>query len=637
MQIKHALLSFILFFCSVSFQTHSQQSEELIKAALLFQFTNHVTWPTSSRDEFALMIYGESAIYDHLRSAQGRTVQGKPFKRYKTTNLNRLKQANIVYVPEESVNNLAEIYDALKGSSALLVTDESVDKTRVMINLTVIDDNIKFQVNRPNIIAAGLTIKKDLLLLGGTELDVVKVYREMQQNVQSSESALQDAQQKLVTTQENLKASQRQVGQIEQQIERLSKQVTAEQRKIKQQQKKLAETQAILISKNKELNEQSEELITTRQLYQELKTNITSLNNELRERQLELSNQQKNYQDVLDNVANSQNELNSLELQIKDKNRVLANQQSALDEKSKQLEKQQLTLNTTLGVTGVSLIATLFISILFIKNKRIAAELKRANENLTTTQKQLVQSEKFASLGQLVAGVAHELNTPIGIAITSTSFIHDEAKNLESKVNSANLKKKDLLTFIEHLHEAERITSHNLTRCANMLQSFKLVSADQAVAQERALKLSDYVAEIMSTLSVSLKRHSVEWSLEGVNPDVMLDPGILTQVINNVVMNATVHAFSDDSVDKQINIVITESDDYANITISDNGKGMDEKTLAKIYEPFFTTKRGAGGTGLGMNIVYNLVVQNMKGKVFTKSTIDQGTSVTIQIPLITTG
>lgn len=261
------------------------------------------------------------------------------------------------------------------------------------------------------------------------------------------------------------------------------------------------------------------------------------------------------------------------------------------------------------------------------------AELKDTVEDLKRTQQDLVRSEKLASLGSLVAGVAHELNTPIGNAVMVGSSLQQMEKDL-SKALQQGLKRSVLERFLTEVRESVDIMARNLRRAAELIASFKQVAVDQSSYQRRQFDLAEVVHELRLTLSPSLKKSQVTLA-EDIPLALAMDsyPGPLTQVLMNVVNNAVMHAFEDQSSAKvTISAVITDSQNVS-ILIRDNGCGIDPAHQSKLFDPFFTTKLGKGGSGLGLHIVYSLVTDLLGGRISISSQPGEGTQVEITLPL----
>ena len=260
-------------------------------------------------------------------------------------------------------------------------------------------------------------------------------------------------------------------------------------------------------------------------------------------------------------------------------------------------------------------------------------ELKASLQVIQQTQNQLVESEKMASLGELVAGVAHEINTPIGLAVTESSFMEYKTSELAKKYRTSSMKRSDLEKYIKTVTEASMGILKNLNRAANLIQNFKQVAVDQSSEQKRQINVYQYLNEILVSLRPKYKRTSHNITVNCPDDiDIVTYPGAFYQVISNLIMNSLIHGFENiDNGEMIFNISLKEP--KVLIDYSDNGKGIDSDHISRIFDPFFTTKRGKGGTGLGLHIVYNLVVQNLKGKITCSSELDKGCNFLITLPV----
>lgn len=259
-------------------------------------------------------------------------------------------------------------------------------------------------------------------------------------------------------------------------------------------------------------------------------------------------------------------------------------------------------------------------------------ELKQAITSLQEMQGQLVQAEKMASLGKLVAGIAHEINTPLGTSVTSASSLQTEVASLARRFESGSMKRSELQGFLDHANQACLILLSNIERASSLVRSFKQVAVDQSSDDWRDIDLHDYLDEILTSLRPRLKLHAV--SVENLADPALRcysNPGAIYQIISNLVLNALTHAYAPGQAGV---IRITARRDAGMIwmTCEDDGAGIPEENLSHVFEPFFTTRRGSGGTGLGLNIVYNLVNTQLKGNIDVKSTLNQGTCFTLRFP-----
>jgi len=257
--------------------------------------------------------------------------------------------------------------------------------------------------------------------------------------------------------------------------------------------------------------------------------------------------------------------------------------------------------------------------------------LEIQSKELESTQMQLIESEKMSSLGELVAGVSHEISTPIGICITSESFFRDEANLVQKKFNEGNMSRQDFTDFMKVALDNSEILNANLKRTAELIKNFKQVAVDQCIEDLRPFGVHGYITDLLSTLKPRIKtlKHVIE--VTGDERLVITTlPGAMAQIITNLVMNSIIHGFEE--IEKgYISIDVSTKDNGVLLTYKDDGKGMSEESLKRIFDPFFTTRKGKGGTGLGMNIVYKLITDTLHGHIECTSQPGQGVKFEIYI------
>ncbi len=253
---------------------------------------------------------------------------------------------------------------------------------------------------------------------------------------------------------------------------------------------------------------------------------------------------------------------------------------------------------------------------------------------LRETQASLIQAEKLASLGQLVAGVAHEINTPLGVALTTSTALDREVRQLEESVTAGKLSRSGFSSAMARLDEGSKLVLGNLSRAIDLVYSFKQVAADQASGERRRFELKAWLDELLTSLGPLLRRSGTTVSVS-CPPDLSLDsyPGSLGQVLTNLVMNALVHAFPEGRAGRLSVAVAVRPGGLVRIVFADDGKGISAENLPKIFDPFFTTGRDRGGTGLGLHIVYNLVTARLQGTIDVESRPGAGTRFGILIPI----
>ncbi|GJD60668.1 sensor histidine kinase [Methylobacterium frigidaeris] len=274
--------------------------------------------------------------------------------------------------------------------------------------------------------------------------------------------------------------------------------------------------------------------------------------------------------------------------------------------------------------------------------RRAKEEADRTLAELRQTQSDLIQAEKLASLGQLVAGVAHEINTPLGIALTTATLVRDEARDFGEVAKTGQLSRSRLSHFVERMHEGSHLLTANLARAADLVHSFKQVAVDRVSDEHRRFALREWLGELLRSLGPLLRRggHRLELEardgFEGEEFEVDTHPGALAQVITNLVKNAVVHAFAE-GVPGRIVVAVSRvgvppESSWVRLEVRDDGRGIAATDRERIFDPFFTTARHRGSSGLGMHIVYNLVTGQLQGRISVESREGSGTVVRVEFP-----
>lgn len=260
-------------------------------------------------------------------------------------------------------------------------------------------------------------------------------------------------------------------------------------------------------------------------------------------------------------------------------------------------------------------------------------ELQTALESLRQTQRQLVMSEKLAALGELVAGIAHEINTPVGVALSATSTMAEKNRIIRELFGQGEMKRSDLTEYLESTREGVEMSLLNLHRASDLIRSFKMVAADQVSETRRTFNVRNYVGEVLLSLRPKLKKtlHTVEVICAD---DVVIEsyPGAFSQILTNFIINSLTHAFDEGQVG-QIRIEIVRNDATLSLTYSDNGRGIPSEAQGRIFEPFYTTARARGSTGLGLHIVFNIVTRTLGGTVTCCSAPGHGTTFQVRMPI----
>jgi signal transduction histidine kinase len=266
-----------------------------------------------------------------------------------------------------------------------------------------------------------------------------------------------------------------------------------------------------------------------------------------------------------------------------------------------------------------------------MRKARDAAEM--ALRNLRETQASLIEAEKLAALGRLVAGVAHEVNNPVGISLTVASALERKTALFGDEVGRGDLRRSSLNDFLDTCRDASSQLVANLNRAAELIASFKQVAADRNYSDQRTFDLADLTEQVVMSLRPGLRKHNLTLSVD-CRPNLIMNsyPGPYGQVLTNLFLNTVVHAFPDGRAGTLSVGARAVGRDDVEITVADDGVGMAEEIRKRAFDPFFTTRRDHGGTGLGLHIIFNIVTQSLGGHLTMDSTPGRGTIFRIRIP-----
>jgi PAS domain S-box-containing protein len=276
------------------------------------------------------------------------------------------------------------------------------------------------------------------------------------------------------------------------------------------------------------------------------------------------------------------------------------------------------------------------------ERKRGEQEMRKARDaaetalrNLRETQASLIEAEKLAALGRLVAGVAHEVNNPVGISLTVASALERKTANFAAEVARGNLRRSSLNDFLQTSRDASSQLVANLNRAAELIQSFKQVAADRNYSDQRTFDLADLTEQVVMSLRPGLRKHNLTLSVD-CQPNLMMNsyPGPYGQVLTNLFLNAVAHAFPDGRAGVIAICARAVGKDNVEIVFSDNGVGMSLDVRRRAFDPFFTTRRDQGGTGLGLHIVYSIITSRLGGRLDLVSEPGGGTRIQMILPRI---
>ena len=262
----------------------------------------------------------------------------------------------------------------------------------------------------------------------------------------------------------------------------------------------------------------------------------------------------------------------------------------------------------------------------YFERKRAEEQVRHSLVRLKEAQAELVRKERLATVGLLVSGVAHEVNTPLGVAVTATGVVHEEIEALRARFDAGELTKGQLRSFFDRATQAEEMVRQNLDRAAAEIMKFKRVSVDHATEEKRRIDIALYVRQTLDSLRPLARKAGLE---------CVTYPGAIAQIVTNFVSNSVMHGARGDGSKLVVELHVTRRADDVTISYRDFGRGMSDEVKAKAFQPFFTTDRAGGGTGLGLHIVQSLVADMLHGKIFLDSTQGEGTRFVVTFPVET--
>ena len=264
---------------------------------------------------------------------------------------------------------------------------------------------------------------------------------------------------------------------------------------------------------------------------------------------------------------------------------------------------------------------------------QLNVQLEKSIEDLKNTQEQLIYSEKMVSLGNLVAGIAHEVNTPIGISLTGITHFTEISKEINELYKNRNISEDEFEEYLEESANLADSINKNLIKAADLIKSFKQIAVDQSSEDKRVFNLHEYTNEFIHSMYGTLSKTNININIDiNSNINIKSYPGVYSQFLTILLMNSLLHAY-DERGQGIINISAKEDANRIILSYSDDGKGIKKEHLKFIFDPFFTTRKGTGGSGLGLNILYNIIIGTLKGTVTCESELGHGSKFIITIPL----
>lgn len=648
-KLSRQLRNFLLLACALLIFGQAQANEaitpEELRAAYLANVIHYITWPNESvRQTLTIGVLGSPQVYRQLQAAPLGTIRGLNIEVVELTRPSNASEVDILYIAPAASHLLNNTFGQVRSRPILMITEHSPAREEMMINLVATSQNrLGFQVNTDRIESVGLRLTADLLTLRGNELEMAVMARRAQTRAAELQTQVRTLEQELEQNRDENQQLLSRVDMLEQTVRERDNVLRAQQGTLEDKQQLMESQQSALQELLSELDEQRRILFEREEQLRQIQITLRRSEEALAAQQVQLSQKeaqlrqkQQESDELAERILANRNVLAVQQQQLRDQRAAIDEQLALLESRERTIDRQRLYLWAIGVALLVALILALTTVVMFLNKRKTAGKLLLALDELRDAQDKLVESEKMAALGNLVAGVAHEVNTPLGVAITGTSMVHDRMAILKEQLEQGQLTRDQLSGFIERGSDSLSLTQKNLARVGELISNFKQIAVDQMVAEKREINLKTYLEEVMSTLSIELRRAGIVYKVD-IADDIPMTtiPGAMAQIITNLVTNAIRHAFHGRQADDKA-VITLQADriegDQIRLRFVDNGAGMDEVTLSKIFDPFFTTKRNEGGTGLGMPIVYNLVRQKLKGDITVASNEGEGTTFTLLLP-----
>ena len=621
-------------------QAFSQISPENLKTALVYRIANCITWNADTTRFFTIGVLSENQIllekFNELSKVA--RINKKPIRIKFITNLNPIQPTHILYVDQSYNKTLPSFLKKQFNQNRLIITEELDMPGEIMINLKLNSQKsmYTFEYNRANILYASLDITDEIVLLKGTEIEIRELYLQSkklwdeQQDVIAGLKRQSDEQNKIIAVRNDS-------------IRRMKTVIDENQLKITNQLSVLAQKDSLSSDLNRKIDAQRAELnqnlLQTQKLLKERNTAEEIINSH----QLIITQQSA----ISD----------SLTQQIAFKQKELIEQNKLLTEKETLIHIQSVWLEVLIILVLVVIISIVLISRAYIANRRSQQKISEQKEaleatlgQLKNTQQQLIQSEKMASLGVFIAGIAHEINNPINFIsmgvdgiekviekvialfaelnrLTPESKGDEIQKLLELKQNLKFQRSMDALPeILENIKTGIRRTigiTNGLRLYARMDNEEKILCDINRII-DSALQLLK--PQLNSDIAIQVSYGNFQ--------NIKVFPGKLSQVFVNILSNAidSIRSLHDQDINASISITTKEIEGYIQIVFSDSGKGIPPDVLAKVFDPFYTTKEVGKGTGLGMSIAKSIIEEH-NGKIIARNNQDKGATFTIEIPI----
>ncbi|MFC6441425.1 YfiR/HmsC family protein [Bowmanella sp. JS7-9] len=584
----------------------SQVSEAQLKAAFIARFKESIQWPENRATLNALYWGNDDEYWQSLQQMSQRPTGKKSITLRRINRLSDIQSADILILAANQSRELEAVNGIIARHATLVISEGENNQNLIGINFRVKDEGtLSFELNRYNLVYQGLSLDENFVLLGGSEIDIASMVRDMSVRLSESTGLITKLNSQITQLNQSLEDKQRQLTHKTDELATLS---TNLQKAQSDYQRSIQQINDELASARTELQRESDRVEQKQREVSDSQQELSQLSQE----------QQKLNQQVIENIE----KIRTQTLQLSELERNLHGTESLLESTVQTVQQRTQGLYISLVVLGLLLLMVLMMYRQYRTKQRLSEllvarnqELQQANKQLVATQTQLVEAEKMSALASLVTGVAHEVNTPLGSAITAISSCSDVIDELLSDFNANRLKRSEFVQKLSLTVESSHIALNNLMRAAELIRSFKQVSVDQVAEDAREFNLDSYVEGVTTSLYHECKRRGVTIERH-CDPSLSIYnyPGVLSQILTNLIMNSMVHGFKE-TESPRITMTFSEQQNDIMLRYQDNGCGITEAVRPKIFDPFFTTNRANGGSGLGLHICYNLVTQKMGGAV----------------------
>lgn len=622
----------------------AQPTVDDLQSVMIHKVIQLTEWPNeTSKKHINIGVFGSSSSYISMlkNRYQNRDIRNKKLVISRFDPFSSKDDIQVLIIKNSHNQDLKPLSEQLKNRNILLISEDSNDKKYLMVNLfSTTEGNLGFEINRSNIILANLKISKDIVLAGGTELDVAEIFDQAVTDLSDTKEELNLK--KIEIQQQSLLLAQQQIR-----IKELDKSIWDQQAKLAQQNKSIANKNTELNSKELKLKELKTELATQINIINNSTDALERIEDNLKTSSQSLAKQEVKNLTLTEKIESNLELLEQQKASLKEKEDELNDKNIQLSQADKTVSQQESTIQTQKNLLTASiLIAILFFSLMialyriFVAKKKASSllekknrQLEQAMSNLHLAQEQLIESEKMASLGGMVAGIAHEVNTPAGIVLTADTSLLENTKLLQQQIANGTMTKADLIEYLDYSIECNNISVENIKRVASLIKTFKQVAVDQSNNEFLEFNLAAYIDEILASLQYLFEDNEHEISVQ-IEDSIILKsyPTVYFQLINTLISNSLIHGF-ENIKHGRIELTFTSQNDTLFFSYKDNGKGASKEVINKIFDPFYTTKRGAGSSGLGTHILYNMVTQLLKGKVSCQQNRPHGLIFDFELPL----